>query len=265
MKRALLWTNPALEHQAQWAQAFAAGLQRHGWRTEMATRYAPSDLLVVWGVRRPAMIESQKEHGQVCVLERGYLGDRFQYSSVSFGGGLNGRATFRGPMTDPTRFEALFADQLQPWRPVVERGRALLIGQVDGDASLRGLDVHAFYVTATDSLKRRGWSVTFRPHPQSDRHRGPPAGPLARDLAMHDLVVTLNSNTAVESVLAGVPTIALDVGSMARPVTGHTLEGRVPTPDRLPWAHALAWCQWTKAEMADGSCWAAVGLEERVA
>src|SRR5690606_3275524 len=117
------------------AGAFAAGLQRHGWQTVIADHYQRCDLLVVWGVRRQVDIQAHRRRGgDVCVLERGYIGDRFVWSSVSFGGGLNGRAEFRGPRDDATRFETHFARLMKPWR--AGDGYALLIGQVAGDMSL---------------------------------------------------------------------------------------------------------------------------------
>lgn len=258
MKRATLLTRAQLPHQAEWAVAFAAGLQRHGWQTEITNRYEPADLLVAWGVRHTDPFDRQRQRGgEICVLERGYIGDRMEYSSVSFGGQLNGRATFRGPFREPSRFERDFGHLMKAWRPTFE-GYALLIGQVEGDASVRGLDLHAFYVDAMAKLEGAGFKVKFRPHPVAAARVGKQVAPLEADLAGARLVVTLNSNTAVESVLAGVPTIAMDQGSMAWPVTGHDLPTRPGRPDREPWAHRLAWCQWRKDEMADGTCWAAI-------
>ena len=78
----------------------------------------------------------------------------------------------------------------------------------------------------------------------------------ALDGASH--VVTWNSNTAVEAVIAGVPAVSMDIGSMAWDVTGHE-PGEVATPDRLELAARLAWKQFTMAEMASGYCWDVVG------
>lgn len=255
-------------HQRQWAEAFATGLRRHGWRADIRTEAEPCDLLVMWGTRQREAIESQKRYGEVCILERGYIGDRFEWTSVSFGGKLNGRAEFRGAIATPERFERHFAELMRPWRH--DDGYALLIGQVEGDMSLAvvGGRLDAWYRETSEALRRKGYEVRFRPHPGTIK-RGSPivvppeakmiVGTLAEAFAGAGLVVTFNSNTGVESVLAGAPTIATDIGSMAWRMTSHDVEGHLIRPDRAGWAHALAWKQWRLDEMASGYCWDVVG------
>jgi hypothetical protein len=236
--------------------AFGSGLERHGWHVRHTVGDAePCDLLVLWGVRQRQLIERQKARGgQVCILERGYVGDRFRWTSVSFGGALNGCAEFRGPLHDPSRWNVHFADLMQPWRQKPD-GVALIMGQVQGDQSLRGVNINAFYSKALEAFTRIGVRIRFRPHP----HRRTDCRPLADDLADAACVVTYNSNSAVDAVLAGVPTIAVDRGSMAWDVTGHELGQMPPAPPRNDWATALAWKQWLPEEMASGDCWQAVG------
>ncbi|SDP40484.1 hypothetical protein SAMN04488061_2876 [Filomicrobium insigne] len=244
-------------------QAFADGLQRHGWRVSLQRHPSACDLLVLWGVRnRPAIAQQNRARGDVCILERGYLGDRFKWTSVSFGGGLNGHAEFRGVrVDDPSRFETHFGHMLQPWRKSTSR-RALLVGQVYGDMSLAGVNIDDWYRDTAKGLRARGWEVYFRPHPvalkkgQPGRVQGVPNfdGTLAEALAFADLVVTFNSNTGVEAVLSGCPLVAFNQGAMAWPVAGHSLD-EIVTPDRTAWAHGLAWKQWTIDELRSGFCW----------
>ena len=115
--KAIVVASPRAEHQTSWGGVFADGLRRHGWEVDILNRMKPADLLVLWGVRNSAAIEMQKaQGGEVCILERGYLGDRFKWASVSFGGKLNNRAEFRGVSSDPSRFAANFGHLMQPWR-----------------------------------------------------------------------------------------------------------------------------------------------------
>jgi hypothetical protein len=259
MRKAFIRIN-GLSHQKTWGEAFALGLARHGWTVDMGPEWRPSDLLVMWGVRQKmAMHDQARRGGQVCILERGYLGDRFKWTSVSFGGGLNGRAEFRGKLDDPSRFEKHHGKLVKPWRRA-HTGIALLIGQVEGDASLAGVNIANWYHDATAELRARGYVVEFRPHPLSLGKRKP-ARSLADDLARADVVVTWNSNTAVDAVLAGVPTYAIDRGSMAWDVTTHDLAEQPYMPWRCDWLTALAWKQWTLDEIAAGWCWAHVGGE----
>ena len=252
----------ALGHQSTWGGAFAEGLTRHGWQVTVGIVPEPCDLLCMWGVRRKDWIEAQKRAGgEVVILERGYLGDRFAWTSVSFGGQLNGRAEFRGPFHDGSRFERHHAHLLKPWRERRD-GYALLIGQVPGDMSVRGVDLPGWYSETAAELKRAGWDVRFRPHPVALQRGYSCAvqgvatigGDLASAISGAGVVVTFNSNTAVEAALAGCPSIAVDEGSMAWPVAGHHLPDIV-TPDRSAWAHRLAWCQHSLNEMRSGKCW----------
>lgn len=249
-------------HQHSFGGAFADGLRRHGWNVEVGRSPAPADLLVLWGVRSKEKIAGQRRRGGVCVLERGYIGDRFAWTSVSFGGELNGRAEFRGVSSDGSRFDRFHWNLMRDWQ--WREGYTLLIGQVPGDMSLNGGRLDGWIEATAANLSGR---VVYRPHPlatgrRADRVRGLERheGPLSEALAGAGLVVTWNSNAGVEAVLAGVPTVAMDEGSMAFPVTGHAL-GEVVRPDRREWAARLAWCQWREEEMRSGECWARVGAE----
>lgn len=253
----------------EWREAFCEGLRRRGWDAQMSTDAKPCDLLVMWGTRRQDVIARQKAvHGQVCILERGYLGDRRLWTSVSFGGGLNGRGEFRGPHQDGSRFQKHFSHLLKDWYQPA-RGYALLVGQVPGDMSIRGVNIDAFYTQSAAALRKYGWDdVRFRPHPLAGRHRnGHVRGAVTADteqslqaaMDQAGVVVTFNSNTGVEAAMFGRPVIAMDEGSMAWDVAGHQVT-EIVTPDRTPWANRLAWCQWTKDEFLSGECQEAVGL-----
>jgi hypothetical protein len=77
------------------------------------------------------------------------------------------------------------------------------------------------------------------------------------DLQGAHAVVTFNSNTGVDAVIAGVPIFTIDRGSMAWEVSDHDLS-EIEKPnlyDREQWAHNLAYTQWTMAEMAGGWAW----------
>jgi hypothetical protein len=252
--RAHVVAGPHLAHQGAWGSAFAAGLRRHGWHVSMGSQPEPCDMLVLWGVRQQGWIEQQRRNGEVCILERGYVGDRFAYTSVSFGGGLNGRGIFRGPFHDGSRWDRHFGNLMQPWRQ--RQGYALIMGQVPGDQSIKGVNMDAWYRTATEAYRMAGFEPRFRPHPHGN---GAAYASLASDLAGAALVVSWNSNSAVDAALAGVPTVAMDRGSMAWDVAGHELGAMPPVPDRTAWANRLAWCQWHADEMRSGDCWAAVG------
>ncbi len=256
--KAFCYYRPGLSHHKFWTTAFAEGLKAHGIAVNVSREaIEPSDLLVVWGVRHPGSFAMQRRRGEICVLERGYIGDREKWTSVSFGGRLNGRAEFRGVRDDPGRFEANFPGRLKDWKR--RFGYALIMGQVPGDQSLVGVNIAKWYADTAKRLRRMGFAdVGFRPHPLSHHVKVPGVtavkGSLAEAFDGAAFVVTWNSNSGVDAVLDGIPTVAMDEGSMAYEVSGHEI-GRPPTPERYGWASALAWKQWTEDEIRSGECW----------
>lgn len=240
--------------------AFGAGLERRGWQVENVSpgsELPDCELLVAWGTRigHQYFNAHRARGGKVCVLERAYLGDRFHWTSVSFGGGLNGKGEFVTP-NDPRRFHQHFGHLLQPWHERTE-GYVLVLGQIATDMSLAGAgDINEFYHSATFAFKAQGYSVLFRPHPGNSRTR---TTPLASTLSGALFTVSYNSNSSVDSVLAGVPSITMDRGAMAWDVTGHDFTVP-PRPERQAWAERLAWCQYQPSEMASGFCHEVVGL-----
>lgn len=263
-RKAVVIENPALPHHRRFGGCFSEGLRRRGWSVETTTSWKPAHLAVLWGVRNRQAIDAQLMNGgEVCILERGYLGDRMEWTSISFGGGLNGRGRFvmpGGVKGDLTRFRDC-GFELEPWK-TGPGYHAVVMGQVPGDQSLKGIDFARWVREVGERLKKYGWSATFRPHPGAvaNMASGLPVqrGQLRDVLTLADLAVTFNSNSGVDAVLAGVPTVAMDEGSMVRSVAAHDIA--VVTPDRTEWAARLAWCQYSREELASGFAQEATGL-----
>lgn len=217
-----------------------------------------ADIAVIWSWKQRRLIERQIETGKhILVLERGFLQPRNSWISLSWDG-FNGRGSFPGAADGGARWNLHFGPMLKPWRQR-RGGNALLIGQVPGDAALFGLDIITWTQEMSAKLIALGYRVTYRPHPLSvtpcPNGANLSIGDLETDLALADFVVTYNSTTAVESILAGVPTIVMDIGSVAYPMASHSLEEPLRYPDRTAWCHDLAWRQWSLKELADGSAW----------
>jgi hypothetical protein len=237
------------EHQQIAAAQMAAGLGRHGLAVRW-NEHRPCDIAIVWGGRQRERVVG--EAGHVLVMERGHVGDRMTMTSCGWDG-LARRGHYPRATDGGARWRARYGELMQPW---TERdGYALVIGQVDGDAALGGLDVARWREETERELVRLGWRPVFRPHPVVSR----PKRPLAADLRGAALCVTYNSTTGVEAVLAGVPTVTLDAGAMAWPVASHRLGDPASRPEREPWAHDLAWAQWSLDEIASGETWAHLG------
>jgi hypothetical protein len=232
------------------------GLLKIGVKSNITTHESSSTKNVVcWGWRRAqALID--KGHN-VLVFERGYI-DRFKYYSIGWNG-LNGHADFCIPdEVDGKRFNDNF--EMKPWK---DKGDYILImGQVKGDASLRGLNLTDFYNELyVELVKEYKMPVFFRPHPAATERRlnfepniPEMGGDLHKSMSEAHLVVTFNSNSGVDAVLNGIPALSFDQGSMAFPVTGHNISDRI-MPNREEWAHRLAHCQWDIDEISNGLFW----------
>lgn len=220
------------------------------------------DFCVTWGIKPQQAVRTLKEKKvPFLVMERGYLPDRFKFSSLGWGG-LNNRAMFPECQDSGERFARYWPDLLKPWK---EGGDyVLLCGQCPGDASIYGLNLDKWSQEITDILIEKGERVIFRPHPlvrRRGRIHNPRGAVLSKnedfqaDLAFAKYCVTYNSNAGVESVCAGVPTITLDQGAMAWPVSTHDFNVPTIKPDRTAWVRQLAWCNWTIEEIASGIAW----------
>lgn len=248
-------SSPRAPHQLQHQEALANGLRI--WGMEPVLTHAcrsTTKHVACWGWRIGKALREQGH--EVLVLERGYLGDRFKWTAICWNG-LNGYGDFGTQPCDPSRFNSNF--KLQPWR-TTDGKYVLILGQVPGDASLQGKDMMPWYTQkAQESKNAYGLPVVFRPHPNAVRkgYNQRPYGTERRDCdlasALKDahVALTFNSNSAVDAVTAGCPTLTVDKGSMAYDVTGHEI-GQTIRPAREEWAYNLAWKQWRLDEIASG-------------
>ncbi|WP_430436863.1 hypothetical protein [Oceanibaculum nanhaiense] len=258
--RIAIGSHPTSDLQRSHAEALAAGVRACGDAAIIVDHGPPPPgvhAYAGWGWRR---CQKHRRAGlKLLCMERGYLGDRMCWTSLGWGG-LNGNADFCAPQDPgPERYEAHYTP-LAPWREAGDY--VLIMGQVPGDMSLQGRDLRPWYVQmAREAAEAYGLPVFLRPHPSAVRRNlwkgcGVPemGGDLDEALAGAHVVVTWNSNSATDAVVAGVPALTMDRGAVAWPVTGHSIGDRI-RPDRSAWAHRLAWCQWSLAEIADGTAW----------
>jgi hypothetical protein len=242
----------------QWAEAMDSGLRAHGETVErrQIDDLVDSDLAIIWGHGKPGVIAHQRAiESHYLVMERGYIGDRMKFTSLGFDG-LNGRAAFGHGGNPSDRWEK-HGFKMQPWK----RGGdyVLIMGQVPGDQSIQHIDIRAVLsAAASEASDATGLPVYYRPHPLAHESWIPaPAlyGTLADAIAGAERVITINSNSGVDSVLAGVSTVTLDRGSMAWDVTSHNVSEPLCYTDRDQWAYDLAYCQWTEDEIQSGEAW----------
>lgn len=258
-----LYVNGRADHQKSFLGRLAVGFKKHGWTTTLrghAESHRVQDLTVHWGHRRFSVQDGQRAAGRdYMVMERGYMGDRFHWTSLAYNG-LNGDGEFDvAPFTDSSRFRRYYPNMLQPWRGL--RGDyVLLIDQCPRDCSLHrvpGQDLTRWIdeMRAVCSVAYPGLPVLYRGHPLSLQRPDLRAKrvPLEEDLKRAAVCVTWNSNSGVVSTLAGVPTVVYDPCGMAWPVAQHSVHEKPREGDRAGWAAKMAHCQWLPEELEDGT------------
>lgn len=243
-------------HQVSCVQAISQGLKTVGVKSEIIYRAysCKNEAVACWGWRAGENFRIQGK--EVLVMERGYLGDRFKYTSLGWNG-LNGYADF-GPIENVTseRFDKVA--KLKPWKR--QGSSILLLGQVPGDKSLKGKNLTGWYEEiAQKAMNIWGLPVKFRPHPLAYK-KGPvrklnnvefSTGTLEEAFEEALFSITFNSNSSVDSIINGVPCYVQDKGSMAWDVASKSLS-EIVTPEREDWAYKLAHKQWTLDEIAKG-------------
>lgn len=259
------------EEHDQTLHAFATGLQCLGldYFITSVNTYKECDVAVVFGVgkknvpisyARGEIIRIHRAAGKdVVILEKGYV-KRDEYYAVGLNG-LNGRADFVNEDMPSDRWEKLGVG-LSQWREDGEH--IILCGQVPSDASVQNVDIIRWCsAMARDIMLITNMKILFRPHPLAVQQTPLLLGTkLSRNKLSYDLknawaTVTYNSNSAVESIIAGVPAFAFDEGSMALPLACTSISelGRPALPGRQQWANNLAYTQWTLEEMSTGEPW----------
>jgi len=249
----------SFDHHVSHAHALRLGFEAHGVASRIVDipRQPESDVVACWGWRIAAPLVAAGK--RVLVMEHGYIGDRKVWTSLGWNG-LNGRARF-APAADSKRFDKHHDHLYQQWNP--QGDYSLLIGQVDGDASLMNMPFQPWAVRMAFRMQKEfGLPVKFRPHPVALEFGQNYVvgcaerifGTLKDAMQGAVVVVTFNSNAATEAMLAGKPTVTLDAGAIAYPVAAHdfTIQSE---PDRLPWAREVAWRQFTMDEIRSGFAW----------
>ena len=256
--KVVIYARPDAPHQVQAAEAMQAGFARHGIDAPICTaqEYEPSDLAVVWSAKNRLIMGTQHRRGaDVLIMERGYIGDRFKWTSLAFNG-LNGRGEFHAEHT-PLDRGLEFCHLVQPW--TFGGDYYLIAGQCLGDAALDGVDFLEWVRSLPEEID--GKPVLFRPHPSGSWLPVPhpvTRGTLDEDLQNAAGLITWNSNSAVDALLRGVPAVAYDIGSMVYRYVGNKIDKWV-RPDRDKIVARLAACQWTLEEMARGAAWEQLG------
>jgi hypothetical protein len=221
--------------------------------------------IACWGWRKGEALLKKDPERNVLVVERGYLGNREEWTSLGWNG-LNGYANFNNESVPDDRWIKYWKNGMQPWQP--HDGEYILIcGQIITDMSLSDCQSYETFVfSKIEHLKARyGKQIRFRPHPlakKTGRNRiyvpkdvqvvDASQTTLTDDMKNAKLVVAWNSNSLVEAMYLGIPFESNSPGSMV-----HSYQQKDPfeEPNRNDWGRRIAYCQWNKEELANGVAW----------
>lgn len=200
-----------------------------------------ADFLIQWGFKPTTSLLSHIDRGKpYMIVDLGYGYDRTERFSISING-FHGTA-WRDPNVLDRAPRPMYG--YSDWRSG-EGSKVIICGQLPGDQSLRGQDMDAWMgraaSAASDAFKL---PVVKRPHPKMlnpwEKHLWTP---LDRELDECYAFVTWTSTAGIQSVLAGVPTIAMHPGSMVYRLSSQDMTLRTPS-GREAFVHELAYREW---------------------
>lgn len=180
------------------------------------------------------------------------------------------------------RLQEMGVESWPGWQ-VKQDGDIIIALQLPGDASLRGIDLNNWLKDTVYQIRQHtDRTIRIRTHPLTDHEHLGAFGatimqllsediknikisvgnqrPWNEDLANAWCTVTYTSGLAVDSVLHGIPTIALDVGNFAWTISEHHLEN-INSPhledskNVKSWLEDLTSVQWSRYEMFSGIAW----------
>jgi hypothetical protein len=199
---------------------------------------------------------------------------------------------FNNENSPPDRWEFWKKEQnleIQDWRKPNKDGHILITLQKENDSSLISLrnrwgNQNNYVIELITSLRRYFENkIVIRPHPlYSDRTKldrkifsmfdnvelssnlqssstANGGEGLEKDLEGISFIVGYNSNTLIETVMKGIPTVTIDSDAHSHPVSvapNKIYDFNEYSKDRMQWLYDLSYCQWTDKEIQNGTTWA---------
>ena len=219
--------------------------------------YAGGDVYIQWGFKLTRGLQYALDHKlPYIILDWGYFGDRTQSFSVS----INGFHGLSMPNDWILGKDAREHPRPEPWRG--EGEYVYVYGQLQNDRAVRGLHVDSWLTrTAQAASAVFHKPAKIRPHPKMLSSWEPPLEPLYETFEDAHVAVSYTSSAAIQSVLAGVPTIALHPASPAFAVSAPSFNIFKPTY-RMEWLHDLSWRNYEMGETEAAAAYIKRGLTQ---
>lgn len=180
------------------------------------------------------------------------------------------------------RFSKLGLENFQGWKND-PNGHIVIMLQLPGDASLRRTNIYQWAESVIYQIRSRtNKKIIVRPHPlanlkesdeffsffyklmqaghQKIEFSDPKAVPLTQELKGAYCSISFSSGSSIDSIMAGIPTIACDPGNFAWDISSRYVDQlddlvKVQNKTVEQWLWDLSWYQWTAQEMRTGECW----------
>lgn len=233
---------PHVKWQRRYLDFFQTGFRRHGIRTVVTDSERPEagvDFAVLFGPNYWKRLE--RSLPKFLMVNRKFIGDVNDNVAISWNG-YNGLGVFCVKEVRETRLRR-HQFRIDPWR-AVDEGHVLLLGQYDLGRCGRYASLQEWHNHVRAST---GDPILFRAWPGNS--------PLKSDCKGARCAVSLNSTVAIETVLIGLPTVAMHEQSPAWPVCAHHLGHVHRSDNRIQWLEYLANCQWHHQEIENGDFW----------
>jgi hypothetical protein len=255
--------------------------------------YTPCDVAVMFGSWKPRdkghhITRTSIAVNAKCflVIETPLLNRRIReenkYWRIGVNGYLNNQGTF--DLGKSVKFDRLSRLGLSfPGWKENQTGHILLMLQLPGDASLRGVNIYEWAEYVIDKIRQStNKNIRIRPHPLVNTRpgdefyeffwkltsRGVKAIEysnskeitLEEDLRSASCSIAFSSGSSIDSILNGIPTIACDPGNFAYEISSNFPEDatnpkKANSDEVKEWLGRLAYHQWSVEEMYSGDPW----------
>lgn len=252
-------------------KSFAQGIQETGDRVEFLEDVSENiDVAVIWSmlwtnpVRKKIYYSFKRQGTPVIVLEVGGI-IRNKTWKVALDG-INAQAFFNNSTHIPSR-EQKFDLNLKPWQP--ENKNIVICGQHELSAAWRWGSTEEWLGNLINEIRNHtNKTIIFRPHPRFsvslrkklDCETQKPVFQgnydcfdLGETLKSTHLLISYNSNPAIEAVINGVP-VYTDETSLCYPVSIKNFKylNNPPQPDRQKWFKDIIHTEWFEDEIKQG-------------
>lgn len=261
--------------------------------------YSPCDIAVISGSWKPRdkghhIVRSNIATNSktfICI-ETPLLNRRVHDENVYFRIGVDGFLNNQGKFVDSNanydsnRLDALGINW--PGWKNSSSGHIVLLLQLPGDASLRGNNIYEWAMLTIKNIRQLSdKKIIVRPHPLAPLRTGeefydfffsihkekinnvefadPATTSLAENLLGAYCTVSFTSGSAIDSVLSGIPTIAVDPGNFAFEISSNYIDDinnlKLSNQETInKWLRRLSYSQWTENEMRSGEAWKYIEL-----